>query len=59
MVLKVLFVDLPSEESVGLEGRLSPELFRMVEDYRSEREVSGRSLPIGYKYLMRLQEYLH
>lgn len=45
LVLKTIFLGLPSEEIVGLERRTTPELVRMVEGYGSERAAAGRSVP--------------
>jgi len=45
MVLKALFVGAPLARVVGLAGRITPELVRMVEAYASERRAAGRPVP--------------
>jgi hypothetical protein len=45
MVLKALFNVIALNRIVGLEHRVNPEMSRMANDYVSEREAAGRSLP--------------
>ncbi|MFQ5572532.1 MAG: EboA domain-containing protein [Rhodothermales bacterium] len=45
MVLKALFTGVALERIVGLQGRVTPELTRMANDYASERRAAGRSVP--------------
>lgn len=45
LVLKALFNSLPMMRIVGLERRFNAELSRMADDYVSEREAAGRSVP--------------
>lgn len=45
MVLKSLFNEIALLRIVGLETRFSPELSRMADDYVSEREAAGRTVP--------------
>jgi hypothetical protein len=45
MVLKAFFNGVAVSRIVGLEARLNPELARMADDYVSEREAAGRSVP--------------
>jgi hypothetical protein len=45
LVLKALFNNLAMMRIVGLERRFNPELSRMADDYVSEREAAGRSVP--------------
>ncbi len=45
MVLKALFTGVALERVVGLEGRITPELTRMANDYASERRAAGRPVP--------------
>ena len=45
LVMKAFFTGVPIRRVVGLEARLSPELWRMAEDYASERRAAGRPVP--------------
>ncbi len=45
LVLKALFNNLAMIRIVGLERRFNAELSRMADDYVSEREAAGRSVP--------------
>ena len=45
LVLKALFNNLALPRIVGLERRFNAELSRMADDYVSEREAAGRSVP--------------
>lgn len=45
LVLKALFNNLALTRIVGLERRFNAELSRMADDYVSEREAAGRSVP--------------
>jgi hypothetical protein len=45
LVLKALFLEVKLERVLGLSKRLTPELWRMAEDYRRERAAAGRSIP--------------
>jgi hypothetical protein len=45
MTLKALFIGAPVGRIVGLPGRITDELVRMVEAYASERRAAGRSVP--------------
>jgi hypothetical protein len=45
MVLKALFTGVALERVIGLDGRVTPELARMANDYASERRAAGRSVP--------------
>jgi len=45
MVLKAVFIEVPLDRVLGLEGRITPELARMAEGYASERRAAGRSVP--------------
>lgn len=45
MVLKALFNGIAIERIVNLTARLNPELSRMADDYVSEREAAGRTVP--------------
>jgi hypothetical protein len=45
LVLKALFNNIALMRIVGLERRFNPELARMADDYVSEREAAGRSVP--------------
>ena len=45
MVLKCLFTGAPLDRVVGLQGRTTPELQRMVRGYVSERRAAGRTVP--------------
>jgi hypothetical protein len=45
MVLKALFTGVALARILGLEGRVTPELGRMADDYASERRAAGRSVP--------------
>jgi hypothetical protein len=68
MVLKALFNDVALERIVNLHCRFNPELSRMADDYVSEREAAGRSVPADIwmvigphgspKALERLQRYM-
>ena len=49
MVLKALFVGAPLARVVGLDGRTTPELVRMVDAYASERRAAGRPVPDDVK----------
>jgi hypothetical protein len=51
MVMKSLFLEVSVEQIVGLDGRITPELLRMLDDYEQERRASGRSIPAGIGYL--------
>ncbi|NQZ00867.1 MAG: EboA domain-containing protein [Bdellovibrionales bacterium] len=55
MVLKALFIDLPSRPILGLDQRANAELFRMANDYVREREIASRSVPRGFAYIESLQ----
>lgn len=45
MVLKALFIGVPVRRIVGLRGRITPELQRMVAAFASERRAAGRPIP--------------
>jgi hypothetical protein len=45
LVLKCLFSEIALERVVGLSGRVTPELGRMVEGYANERRAAGRPVP--------------
>jgi hypothetical protein len=45
LVLKAFFTEVAVDRIVGLEGRLTPELARMANDYASERRAAGRAVP--------------
>ena len=45
MVLKALFIGSPLARVIGLGERITPELVRMAQDYASERQAAGRSVP--------------
>lgn len=51
MVLKSLFMDLPSERIAGLAGRIGPALLRMVDDFDAELTAAGRPLPQGMAWI--------
>ncbi|MEO0335674.1 MAG: EboA domain-containing protein, partial [Pseudomonadota bacterium] len=55
MVLKALFIDLPSRPILGLSERASSELFRMAKDYVREREIASRSVPKGFAFIESLE----
>ncbi len=46
MVLKALFNNIALERIAGLAGRYNAELSRMADDYVSEREAAGRTVPV-------------
>lgn len=45
MVMKAIFIELGVRRIDGLEARVTPELVRMAEGLRSEREKAGRQVP--------------
>jgi hypothetical protein len=45
MVLKAIFNRISISGIVGLEGRVTPELLRMANDYAAERRAAGRAVP--------------
>lgn len=45
LVLKALFNNIAVDRIVDLPSRLNPELSRMADDYVSEREAAGRTVP--------------
>ncbi|MGH9338533.1 MAG: EboA domain-containing protein [Acidobacteriota bacterium] len=45
MVLKSLFLGVALSRIMGVESRFNPELSRMADDYVTEREAAGRSVP--------------
>lgn len=45
VVLKALFTGVALERIIGLDGRVTPELAGMANDYASERRAAGRSVP--------------
>jgi hypothetical protein len=53
LVLKALFVEVPLARIEGLDSRLSAELSRMAEDYASERQRAGRSVPNDIALILR------
>lgn len=69
MVLKCLFNAIAVNRIIGLEKRLNKELSRMADDYVSEREAAGRTVPtdiwmvlapcIESEGLSRVHRYLH
>ena len=69
MVLKSLFTGITVWRIAGLESRFNSELSRMADDYASERESAGRSVPpdiwlvlaprISTHGLTRVYRYLH
>ncbi len=46
LVMKVFFNGLAASRIRGLEGRLNPRLSRTCDDFVSEREAAGRSVPV-------------
>lgn len=59
-VLKCIFVGVPLDAVAGLADRArpgaDPELARMLNDYRAEREAAGRPVPPDVHRLLRLLE---
>jgi hypothetical protein len=51
MVLKALFIGVALDRLIGLDGRVTPELCRMAEDYASERRAASRSVPTDIRRL--------
>lgn len=45
LVLKTIFLGLPTAAIEGLPGRVTPELVRMLHDYAAERRAAGRPVP--------------
>lgn len=56
MVLKAIFLAVPVARIVGLRGRVTPELVRMVEDYGQERRAAGRPVPADVETIARMLE---
>ena len=54
MVMKALFLGVSVRRIEGVRERLTPELGRMLDDYRAEREAAGRSVPEDLPWLRSL-----
>ena len=46
LILKCLFVNLPLNRVIGLEGRSNPRLSHMLIDYAKERRAAARPIPV-------------
>jgi hypothetical protein len=54
LVMKALFLGVTARGILGLEGRVTSELLRMLGDYRSERVAAGRPVPNDLDWIMAL-----
>ena len=55
MVLKAIFMGLDTHRVVGLPGRATSELKRMVADFASERRAAGRVVPPDTEYILSIE----
>jgi hypothetical protein len=55
MVLKAIFMGLDTHRIVGLPGRATRELKRMVADFASERRAAGRVVPPDTEYILAIE----
>lgn len=56
MVMKAMFLGVSHARTLGLAGRITPELLRMLDDYENERRVAGRSVPDDVKRIRRVAQ---
>ena len=54
MVMKAMFLGVSHEHTLGLAGRVTPELLRMISDYENERRAAGRSVPDDISRIRRM-----
>lgn len=55
MVLKAIFMGLDTHRVVGLKGRATTDLKRMVADFASERRAAGRAIPPDTEYILAIE----